>query len=97
MDIIGVPKYIDHFSLEGEYYLIMEYVEGKDLRKIRLDGGSFGEGMCRKFIEDIGEIVLKLGEGRITHRDINPKNVIWDGGKFWLVDFGGVKVGRGRD
>lgn len=96
MDIDGVPKYINHFSLNGEMFLVMELVQGKDLRKVHFEGGNFGDIQCSKFIEDIGGIVQKLGKRGITHRDINPKNVIWDGERFWLVDFGGVKIGKGE-
>jgi serine/threonine protein kinase len=96
LEIVGVPKSIEYFEDTGKFYLVQELVRGKDLRKYVVGGGVITEEMCSKYILDIGKVLSELRGLGITHRDINPRNVIWDGERFWLVDFGGVKVGRGE-
>jgi eukaryotic-like serine/threonine-protein kinase len=92
----NLPRVTDHFSIENQgQYLVMDYIEGEDLRQ-RLDRlGSLpdeeviilGAAVCDalSYMHSLNPSVL--------HRDIKPGNVkISPQGHIYLVDFGLAKV-----
>jgi len=91
LDHPGVVKGFEYGVADGDYFIIMEYVEGISLNELisrgPMDPASFRETALA--ICDAVEYVH--GEG-VIHRDINPKNIIVDtsvtppGVK--LIDFG---------
>ena len=92
----NLPRVSDHFVIEGQgQYLVMDYIEGEDLRE-RMDRvGEIPES-------DILEIGMAICEAMsymhtrkppVLHRDIKPGNVkITTLGHIYLVDFGLAKV-----
>jgi hypothetical protein len=93
----GVVRYVDHGTTdEGDAYLVMEWLEGEDLReRLRRAGISIEETVLlgRRVAEALAA-VHALG---IVHRDIKPANIFLPAGvpaDAKIVDFGLV---RGRD
>ncbi len=96
LDHPGIPHYIDSYASEatGDYFLVMELVEGQALnRRIaeqrRLDGPAL-----RDLLEQALTILEYLHglSPPVIHRDIKPANLLLDEqGKLHLVDFGGVR------
>ncbi len=71
------------------YYLVMEYVEGRDLKDIILQGGQL---LPERAVEIAMSICLALEAAHaqgIVHRDIKPQNIIvtYDN-KIKVMDFG---------
>ncbi len=71
------------------YYLVMEYVEGRDLKDIILQGGPL---LPERAVEIAMSICLALQAAHaqgIVHRDIKPQNIIvtYDN-KIKVMDFG---------
>ena len=71
------------------YYIVMEYVEGRDLKEIILQGGPL---LPERAVEIAMSICLALEAAHaqgIVHRDIKPQNVIvtYDN-KIKVMDFG---------
>ncbi len=65
--------------------LVMQYVEGHDLRKER----RYPYGQLVDIIYQVADTLCVLHGKRIVHGDIKPENVIVDySGKATLVDFG---------
>ncbi|MFO7565096.1 MAG: serine/threonine-protein kinase [Enhygromyxa sp.] len=93
----GIPRYRDYFASEesGDYFLVMDLVEGRPLSEELGKPGSFDEARLRALMLGILDILEYLHSRTppVIHRDIKPANVIVDGqGRVHLVDFGGVRV-----
>ena len=88
------PNIVEMYDVgedNGNYYIVMEYVEGKTLKqymKKRTNG--------RLTISEAVDIMLQLTDGishahdsYIIHRDLKPQNImIQDDGKIKITDFG---------
>ncbi len=93
----GIPRYRDHFASEdsGDYFLVMDLVEGRSLAEQMGQPGSFDEPRLRKLMLGLLDILAYLHglTPPVIHRDIKPANVIVDARDcVHLVDFGGVRV-----
>ncbi len=74
--------------IEGEPYLIVEYIPGRNLGEFRRDGPVDLARVVR-IVTDLAEGVAAVHARGLIHRDIKPSNVILhDDGKPRLVDFG---------
>lgn len=83
LKIEGIPKYIDG----GENFLHLSYISGENLKKyVKMKKLTLDE--IENIICSIGEIVKKLHRYRVIHCDIKPENIIYDGEKISLIDFG---------
>lgn len=97
----NLPRVTDHFVIEQQgQYLIMDYIEGEDLRQ-RMDRiGALPE----QEVIIIGVAIcdalsyMHTRKPPVLHRDIKPGNVrITPHGHIYLVDFGLAKVVVGRE
>jgi len=93
-----IPDYMDYFTLEKggdtEYYLVQEYIRGKNLEQQVKQGKHFSEDQVFAVAEKLFSILVYLQDRRppIVHRDINAKNIIVDeNDEVYLVDFGAVQ------
>ena len=74
--------------IEGEPYLIVEYIPGRNLGEFRRDGPMDLARVVR-IVADLAEGVAAVHARGLIHRDIKPSNVILhDDGQPRLVDFG---------
>jgi eukaryotic-like serine/threonine-protein kinase len=95
----NLPRVTDHFVIPGQgQYLVMDYIEGEDLRS-RIDRGMLP---TEKMVVDWGRQVcdaLVYLHGRqppVIHRDIKPGNIrITPDGRALLVDFGLARIMEG--
>jgi serine/threonine-protein kinase len=89
-NIVNVFDYGDH---DGRPYIVMEYLEGEDLRGA-IRAGRAGSMANRLRIAGSIAAALEYVHGRgIIHRDIKPENVHIDrNGKVKLMDFGIAKT-----
>ncbi len=97
----GIPKYLDRYAYEasGDYFLVMELIEGVPLSK-HLSEPGLSERKLRSVLDQILEVLAYLHEQRppLIHRDIKPANVIMrPDGTISLVDFGGVRQRGGGE
>ncbi|SHI54554.1 methylation-associated defense system protein kinase MAD6 [Flavobacterium haoranii] len=74
----------------GQFYTVMEYLEGENLRQyIATDVSMPIHQVYNVGIDILSALVeMQKKERPIIHRDIKPQNIIWDKGeRFVLIDF----------
>jgi len=81
---------------DSTYYIVMEYVQGRDLKSIIVQGGPL---MPERAVEIAMAICLALDTASahgIVHRDIKPQNIIVTGdGQIKVMDFGIARTAGG--
>jgi serine/threonine protein kinase len=97
----NLPRVSDHFVIEPQgQYLVMDYIEGEDLRQ-RLDRlGPLPEQEVIIIGVAICDAMAYMHSRKpmILHRDIKPGNVrITPSGHIYLVDFGLAKLVQGKE
>jgi len=91
----NLPRVTDHFVIPGQgQYLVMDFIEGEDLRQIITRDGKIPEAD----VVFIGSVIcdalsyLHSRPSPIIHRDIKPGNIKLTSTKqIYLVDFGLAK------
>jgi len=104
-NIVSVVELADE---EGQLYLVMDYVPGRDLKAIirRLKTGDvqlpvdLALWIIRQILDGLDYAHRKVDENglpmNIVHRDVSPANIILGaGGEVKLIDFG-IARARGR-
>lgn len=87
-----IPRLLAHFEEKQEFYLVQEFIEGKDLSKELLPGLQFGEDEVVDFLREILEVLEFVQQHNVIHRDLKPANIMRrQDGKIVLIDFGAVK------
>ena len=85
------------FGTEGDLaYIVMEYIEGKELKDY-LDGKEqFDLGTIFRLMEELLGALDVAHEAGVIHRDVKPANVMLDAGKHAkLTDFGVARITEG--
>jgi len=74
---------------EDIYYLVMEMVEGKDLKHLLQEKGAYDKRELYPIVAQICEAIAYAHNKRIIHRDIKPHNIIVrPDGQVKVTDFG---------
>jgi outer membrane protein assembly factor BamB/tRNA A-37 threonylcarbamoyl transferase component Bud32 len=93
----GIPKIYDYFSSHGRVYLVLEYIDGRDLetqleqRKAPMQEDEVVQWAVQ--ICDVLEYLHGQEPQPVIFRDMKPSNIIVSGeSKVTLIDFGIAKV-----
>lgn len=82
----------DEDAVTGRAYLVMEYVEGTELRALL--PSRLASVRIADIIDDIAAALEHAHARGVIHRDVKPANVIVDGsGRCKLTDFGVARLG----
>jgi len=88
-----VPRLLDYFEDDQQFYLVQEYINGCTLQQEIKRSGPVSEVGAKQFLSEILTILQYIHERQVIHRDIKPANLIRraEDGKLVLIDFGAVK------
>jgi len=74
---------------DGEYYIVMEYIEGKHLKNLIKKRGKLTVSEAVDIVLQITEGLIVAHDSYIIHRDIKPQNImILENGLVKITDFG---------
>ncbi len=88
-----VPRLLDYFEANQEFYLVQEYVSGATIQQEVKRNGCFSELKVKQFLSEILPVMDYIHSQHVIHRDIKPANLIRRSHdqKLVLIDFGAVK------
>ncbi len=85
----NIVQIYDFDSEDGQYYIVMEYVEGKTLKQLLKRRGSLTITEVIDIMSQITDGMAHAHDSYIIHRDIKPQNImILDNGMIKITDFG---------
>ncbi|XVF19462.1 hypothetical protein REPUB_Repub11eG0112900 [Reevesia pubescens] len=84
-NIVNLVEVIDDPSTD-QFYMVLEYVEGKWVCEGSGPPGGIGEDTARKYVRDIVSGLMYLHAHNIVHGDIKPDNLL-------ITSMGTVKIG----
>jgi serine/threonine protein kinase len=97
----GIPRAYDSFVVNGVYYMVMEFIVGRNLEqeleeRLQLTGQPFGVDQIIRDSRQVLDILIYL-HGQtppLLHRDVKPANLIREhpSGRIRLVDFGMARL-----
>lgn len=90
LDHPGVQRGMDQGSNRTEPYLVLEYIEGDNLRRVmRRDGALLPVGTAVDWGRQLAAALAYLHEHGIVHRDLKPENIlVTTDGTLKIADFG---------
>jgi serine/threonine protein kinase len=84
-----IVKYKDVIQDDRNYYIIMEYIDGKNLFDYVLHHGPLPEYTCKKYITQLVSAVRYCHSQFISHRDLKLENIMVDkNDNVKIIDFG---------
>jgi tetratricopeptide (TPR) repeat protein/predicted Ser/Thr protein kinase len=90
-----IVRMLDYGADRDVHYLVMEYIEGQDLRDIIDEDGSLP---WRESLEYLDQLAVALEHAHlhgVVHRDIKPQNLmVTENGLLKVLDFGIARARR---
>jgi len=84
-----VPKLVDYdFSDTNNPWIATEYIEGQTIEEIVGGGGLFQGAEWLHLLGELANVLQKIHESGIVHRDISPGNILIRDGNPFIIDFG---------
>lgn len=92
-DISGIVRVTDFFEENGTAYLVMEYLDGKNLKEMQLGfGGRIPANVLLNVMSPVIFALRKVHEKGLIHRDLSPDNIMMlEDGSVRLIDFGNAR------
>lgn len=79
-------------EVDGQLYIAMELIDGCDLRTLRQTEHILAPERLLRLLEQIADALDSAHEHGLVHRDVKPGNVLVDGERAYLTDFGLTKT-----
>ncbi|MDB9527695.1 CHASE2 domain-containing protein [Oscillatoria sp. CS-180] len=88
-----IPKLLDAFESQGEFYLVQEYIDGESLSEVFQRQPLWQESQVVELLQEVLPILAFIHVQHVIHRDVKPSNLMRrrTDGKLMLIDFGAVK------
>lgn len=93
----AIPRIYDYFTQEQNYYLVMEFIEGKDLEAMLAESSEFlSENQVVTWAIELCDVLSYLHNHKpqpVIFRDIKPSNIMIDHHEhIRVIDFGIARV-----
>lgn len=86
------PNIVEMYDVgedNGNYYIVMEYIEGKTLKQLLKKRGRLTVGEAVDIMLQITDGMVHAHDSYIIHRDLKPQNImIQEDGQIKITDFG---------
>lgn len=93
----NIVQATDFFEEGGQYFLVMEYVEGKELGELIKSKGKLSEKEALSLFRGILEGLNFAHKKGVIHRDMKPANILIDEtGRARITDFGIAILAGGK-
>jgi streptogramin lyase/predicted Ser/Thr protein kinase len=86
-----VPVY-DSREVDGELIVAMRLIKGGDLRKLIDREGPLPPGRALDLLAQVAEALDAAHGAGVVHRDVKPHNILIEGDRAYLSDFGLAKA-----
>ncbi|MEM7556854.1 MAG: FHA domain-containing serine/threonine-protein kinase [Cyanobacteria bacterium P01_A01_bin.84] len=88
-----IPKLLDYFEDNQEFYLIQEFIQGHPLSLELPRGLRWTESEIIEMLVELLSILEFIHSKGVIHRDIKPENIIRrkNDNKLVIIDFGAIK------
>ncbi len=92
LDHPGIVKMVEYGEADATFYIVQEYLEGKNLRDVLEERGPLGISEIKKIATSVLKTLSYLHSHGVLHRDIKPSNLmLLKDGSVKLIDFGIAK------
>lgn len=89
-------RLLDFGASDGNYFLVMEFVEGETVGNALARGGPMEPARALHIAIDVARALEEAGTRSIVHRDIKPENILLTAdGRVKVADFGIARVQGG--
>ncbi len=88
------PRGFEFFERHHSYYIVMEFINGKDLSKAvddyAMQHGKVEDGLIVHLGKEIADALEMIHQAQYVYRDLKPQNIMLDGisGRVKIIDFG---------
>jgi len=88
-----IPTLHAYFSEDNEFYLVQDWIEGRNLEEVVAQQGCYSEPRAREILISILKVLSIVHSANIIHRDLKPNNImVREKDQLpMLIDFGAVK------
>src|SRR3954466_7543488 len=91
LDHPGIVTVYDAGDVDGVLYLAMRFVRGTDLAEVLTERGPLSAAETTAILEQVAAALDAAHAAGLVHRDVKPANVMIEGQRCYLTDFGLTK------
>ena len=91
LDSLSHPNIVRFFDagMAGEFpFIVMEFVDGDNLKKLVDEQGVFQPSYAVQIMYQVSRAIADAHGASVVHRDLKPTNLMWDGQRAVVLDFG---------
>lgn len=83
-----IVSVFDHFIEDGDGYIVMEWLEGQNLREWLEQQKPLSLAQIKQIVAQVGDALQYAHSQGVVHRDIKPENIVYHQGQATVLDFG---------